>query len=798
METPIWRRRGLAQRYAWLIGSIATALILVSGVSEMYFSYQEAREHISRLQAAQATAAAREIERYLHTLTAGIADAAKMPWGRESFGLQSKRQEFQRLMVLDPAILELQSVDRDGREHLFVSRTQPDRILSQLPTPFTPAPAKGAASGRAPAVVFGQPFFRGASEPTLHLTVPDNGPDGALTVATVNLRFLTDISSGLVGSGEGRVFVVDAANRLIAHPTATHVSRSIDMTAFPPVGKLRGGDARSSKASGALDAQDLDGAAVIASAARVGATGWLVVVEVPRALALQPALSTLQRTLLLMGLGLALALFASLRLASRMATPIVSLRRAANRIAHGDLGSRLQVQSGDEIEMLAQDFNDMAAELQASYAGLESKVEDRTRALSQANEQLGVQAQELERLNRQLVVNLEELRQRTDEAERANSAKTRFLAAASHDLRQPMHTVGLLTGVLRERLDRPDLAGLADKVLASVAVMEGLFGSLLDISKLDAGAVRVEPENIRLRPMLERVDTAYGPQAHAAGLVLRVRLCDAVVRSDAVMLERMLGNLVSNAIRYTAHGGVLLGCRRRGQTLAIQVHDSGVGIAAAHQSRVFDEFYRVDEGRTPRVEGLGLGLSIVKRSAAILQHGLRLRSVPGRGSMFEVCVPLVSLQPALAWAAAAAPLAGRGLHGVFVLIIDDHAANREALGDVFSQWNAQVLCAPSVEEALTLLGAHLRPPDLIVADYQLAADQDGLTAIERVRGAVEERVPAVLLTGTLDSVDPVRLRAMDGVVAVGKPADSARLLQSVNALMERMGGASREEAPGMP
>ena len=792
METPVWRRRGLAQRYAWLVGSIATALVFVSGLSEMYFGYQEAREHISRLQAAQATAAAREIERYLHTLTAGIADAAKMPWGRESFGLQAKRQEFQRLMVLDPAILELQSVDRAGREQLFVSRTQPDRILSQLQTALTaalPSDAE-AAPGRSPRVMFGQPFFRGASEPTMHVAVPDNGPDGALTVATVNLRFLTDISSGLVGAGEGRVFVVDAANRLIAHPIATHVSRSLDMTEFPPVRKLRGRDATVSEASGALDSKDLDGAAVIASAARVGTTGWLVVVEVPRALALQPALSTLQRTLLLMGLGLALALIASLRLAARMATPIVKLRQAASRIAHGDLGSRLQVQSGDEIGMLAQDFNDMAAELQASYAGLESKVEDRTRALSQANEQLGVQAQELARLNGQLVVNLEELRQRTDEAERANSAKTRFLAAASHDLRQPMHTVGLLTGVLRERLDRPELTGLADKVLASVAVMEGLFGSLLDISKLDAGAVRVEPQNIRLRPMLERLETAYGPQARAAGLVLRVRFCEAVVRSDALMLERMLGNLVSNAIRYTTHGGVLLGCRRRGQMLAIQVVDSGMGIAPAHQGRVFDEFYRVDDGRAPRVEGLGLGLSIVKRSASILEHGLRLRSVPGHGSMFEISVPLVSLQPVFALAAATAPVPGRDLHGVFVLIIDDHADNREALGDVFGQWNAQVLCAPSGEEALALLDEHLRSPDLIVADYQLAQGQDGLSAIERVRATVEERVPAVLLTGTLDSVDPAKLRATDAVVAIGKPADSARLLQSIHELLERTGDAA--------
>ncbi|KQY89282.1 hypothetical protein ASD35_17495 [Pelomonas sp. Root1444] len=773
--------RGLARRYAWLIGSIATALILVSGLSEMYFGYREAREHISRLQAAQAMAAAREIEQYLKTLTAGIADAAKLPWGQEPFGLQARRQEFQRLMVLHPAILELQSVDRTGREQLFVSRSQPDRLFSQQQTAFMAAPQEG----RPASVGFEQPFFRGASEPTMLLTVPDRGPGGALTVAAVNLRFLTDVSGGLAGIGDGRVFVIDAANRLIAHPVATHVSRSLDMTDFPPVRLLRDRAGATRDASGALDAEDLGGAAVIASAARVEMTDWLVVVEVPRAVALAPAMSTLQRTLLLMSLGLALALFASLRLAARMATPIVKLRQAASRIAQGDLGSRLQVQSGDEIEMLAQDFNVMAAELEASYAGLETKVEDRTRALSRANEQLGEQAGELARLNTQLIANMEELRLRTEEAERANAAKTRFLAAASHDLRQPMHTVGLLTGVLRLRLDRPELAGLADKVLASVAVMEGLFSSLLDISKLDAGVIRPELQNIPLRPMLERVETAYGPQAREAGLALRVRPCDAVVRTDALMLERVLGNLVSNAIRYTTRGGVLLGCRRRGQALAIQVFDTGIGIAAEHQEQVFEEFYRVGGGRAARAEGLGLGLSIVKRSAAMLGHGLRMRSTPARGSMFEICVPLVSLHSSMALANAAAPVGGYDLHGVFVLVIDDHPHNREALGDVFGQWNAQALCSASADEALAQLGQHLRTPDLIVADYQLANGQDGLAAIEQVRAAVEECVPAILLTGTLDSVDPALLRATQAIVAMSKPTDAGRLLRGVDEVIRR-------------
>jgi signal transduction histidine kinase/CheY-like chemotaxis protein len=773
-------RRRLARRYALLVAAVSTTLLLASGASEMYFSYREARAQIARLQEAQAQAAAREIEQYLAAIAAGVRDVTKLPWGQPGFGIEQKRDEFQRLMVLFPAIVEMLQVDADGHEELFVSRNAPDRIGSMQPVPFAGDLGQPDAAG----LHFGQPFFRADSEPTLRVVASDHGDARSRTVAVLNLRFLSDVITQLQVGSRGKVFVVDASNHLLAYPGATEVLRHRDLASFAPVRAARAAAAASAETLlDAADAQDFRGNPVIATAVDVKATDWLVFVEQPRSEALQAALATLTRTLLLMVIGGGLAIGASVLFANRMAAPIVRLRQATARIASGDLGLRLSVATGDEIEQLAHDFDRMSVKLQESYAGLEAKVALRTAQLSEARDTLQEQAREMESLNARLVDQLDELGIRKEEAERANAAKTRFLAAASHDLRQPMHTIGLLVGVLRERLREPQLVGLADKVQTAVATMENLFGSLLDISKLDAGAVHSQVEAFALRRLLQRVVQVYGPQAVEAGLKLRVAPCRAIVRSDPVLLERILGNLVSNALRCTRSGGVLVGCRRRGDHLALQVIDTGPGIPPEHLEQVFEEFFRLDNAARHADKGLGLGLSIVRRSAGMLGHRLDVRSRLGEGTVFELQLPLAPEAPADA--ALPGPAGDPGaLASAFVVIVDDDDENLQALHALFEARQARSVAASSPEDAVRQLAAHLRTPDLIVTDYRLADGHDGFEAIARVRELADEDIPAIVLTADVNATLARRADALAAVL-LHKPANAARLLQVAAELLAR-------------
>ncbi|MBT9495190.1 MAG: response regulator [Paucibacter sp.] len=751
----------IARRYATQVAAIAAALLIASGGVEMYFSFQEARQDMARLQAAQATAAAREIEQYLQGIKAGLNQVARLPWGERGFGPAQKREEFHRLMALFPSVMELRDLSAAGRELVFVSRTELDRIAA--PAPLEAAPAI------APALGFGATQFRGGAEPFVSLTLASAaaGDKQARTQASINLRFLADVVSGLRVGRLGQTYVVDAADRLVAHPKATQVLRQLDLSHSHAVMAARQALAKQGQGQdqgfGALDTFDVEGRPVIATVAALASVpGWLVFVEQPRSEALEAAFATLRRTLLLFGVGGGLAVLAAALYARRLARPIVELRRAAGQIAAGDLGSRIALSSGDELELLANDFNLMAAKLQASYAGLEAQVEARTHELQLAK----------------------------TEAERANLAKTRFLAAASHDLRQPLHTIGLLVSLLRERLKGREALELADKVYRSVDTLEALFGGLLDISKLDAGAILARPESFAVDELLAHLEHSYAAQAEARGLRLRLRRCGALVRSDPALLERIVGNLISNAIRYTDSGGVLLLCRMRGsgdgaRALAIQVWDSGCGIDPAQWADIFDEFYRIEEpgGKAGHEseQGLGLGLAIVKRTAQLLCHPLRLCSRPGRGSMFELRVPLVPLVGGSMVSAArlGLPLGQPGgLAGSFVVIVDDDRDNREALDALCSQWGMHTLSAASLEQACEQVTRHLRVPDLIISDFNVGAQGDGCDVILRLRELLGEQVPAIIVTA--DTGDGARQRAWAcGAALFSKPANAERLLEGI-------------------
>ncbi len=339
------------------------------------------------------------------------------------------------------------------------------------------------------------------------------------------------------------------------------------------------------------------------------------------------------------------------------------------------------------------------------------------------------------------------------EAERADAAKTRFLAAASHDLRQPLQAIRLLLGVLASRLTGTREAGIVAQSIDALEGCEELLRSLLDLSTLQAGTVKAEIRDFHLRTMLDRLAEECGPPARAKGLDLRVVPSSVVVRSDPVLLQRLVRNLVVNAIRYTERGRVLVGARRLPNAVRIIVYDTGLGIPDDKLDLIFEEFYQLGNEARNRSEGLGLGLSIVRKTAELLGHELWAASKVGVGSAFAVTVPLgVAAAPVPEAEPAEAEPRARSLS---VLVIEDDPMQLVGLRLLLEGWGHAVTPAASAESALAAVREGCAP-DLVITDFRLPGELSGIDAVGEVRMTLRRRVPAVLLTG---DTDPDRLRA---------------------------------------
>jgi signal transduction histidine kinase/ActR/RegA family two-component response regulator len=372
-------------------------------------------------------------------------------------------------------------------------------------------------------------------------------------------------------------------------------------------------------------------------------------------------------------------------------------------------------------------------------------------------------------------------------AEAANRAKSQFLAAASHDLRQPLHALGLFAAALTTRTRDPDLQPLVGSLNASVEALEALFAQLLDLSRLDAGALTPERCAVPLAPLLQRLLADFAPVAAARGLALHIVPTRLAAHTDPVLLERILRNLITNALRYTEAGGVAVGVRRRGADLRIDVVDSGVGIAAADRERVFEEFVQL-AGATrndARSRGMGLGLAIVRRLARLLDHRLELASVPGRGSRFSITVPASAARRMRAETstAHATALSDIRFDAKHVLVIDDDPAVVAAMRALFTAWGARVTGASDAAGAIAALGARDLPPDLIVADLRLAGGKSGIGAIHAVDSHFKQDLAALIVSG--DTSDTARSEvAAAGITLLAKPVVAATLRRAAECALE--------------
>ena len=361
-------------------------------------------------------------------------------------------------------------------------------------------------------------------------------------------------------------------------------------------------------------------------------------------------------------------------------------------------------------------------------------------ALARANETLErrvrERTEELTDVNKRLV-------QATHAAEEANIGKTRFLAAAGHDILQPLNAARLYSSVLVEKLQEGEPGTLVRNVEAALESVEDIIGAVLDISRLDTGALKPEPTVFRLDVLLKALVTEFEPIAMEKGLDLRVVSSSVSIRSDRRLLRRLAQNLVSNAIKYTTKGRVLVGCRRKEGAIVLQVYDTGMGIPAAKQKLIFEEFRRLDDGMRI-AKGLGLGLSIVERISHVLEHPVTVSSRVGAGSCFQVTLPIATSLPVEKHAPAAQTTVGQ-LDGLYVLAIDNEPDILDGMRHLLENWNCHVVTATDEGQAARLLMDAGRIPDVIIVDYHL--DQGtGIEAVVRLRWKFGANVPAMLIT----------------------------------------------------
>jgi signal transduction histidine kinase len=445
--------------------------------------------------------------------------------------------------------------------------------------------------------------------------------------------------------------------------------------------------------------------------------------------------------------------------ARRISEPIRALGKAVDRLGAGEAAS-VAIEGTSEVRHLQHGFNQAARALAESHRLLQSRIAEATAELARKNQQLEV----------------------------ASQAKTRLLAAASHDLRQPLHALTLFSDGLANGETDPVRLQRIGHIRECVDSLDRLFSELLNLSQLDAGVLQPQWTEFALDQLFDEISRNFRPVAEQQGLRLVVRKTDLWVRCDYVMLSRILNNLVSNSLRHTLEGGVLVGARRRGKGVRVEVVDTGVGIAPQHQARVFEEFYQVEPaGRNaPRGQqrGMGLGLATVQRLAELLNTRVELTSRPQKGTCVRVLVrsaPAALTAPAAPSLAGAAEDDGASLAHLRILVIDDERTILEGLSVVLTNWGADVMAAQTRAEALALADAWAEPPDVVVSDLLLQGGDNGLdviAALERHPRGIGAATARLLVTG---ETKPDRLRevAEAGIAVLYKPVSPRVLRQAI-------------------
>lgn len=575
----IVKQQSLFGKYVTTLVVLVSLPLLASGLIEIYFSYQENQAALVGMQREKATEAAIRIQQFVSEVEHQMSGALSPPPQDGAVSLEQRRLDLLRLLKQSAPITEVAYLDAAGLEQVRVSRIGLTVKSSRVDHSREPAFAT-ATTGRS---YFGPVYFRDQSEPYMTIAVADSGQTGEVTLAEVNLKLIWDVVAGIPIGSAGGAYVVDANGQLVAHPEISLVLQRADISSLPQV-------------QAALEqvvppplaptiARDLNGHSVLTAHAPVERLGWFVFVEQPLEEAFAPLYASLLRTVALLVVGLLESVLVSLVLARRMVMPIRALQAGAARIGAGGLQQRIDVHTGDELEALAEGFNRMSAQLRESYGTLEQKVEARTRDLASAKEQL----------------------------ERANRHKSEFLATMSHELRTPLNAIIGFSDALSEKFFgelNTRQERYVDHIQASGRHLLALINDILDLSTVEAGRMELEPGPIVLADVLEDGLTMVRERAirHGISLVPSVDPALGSIQADERKVKQIVVNLLTNAVKFTPDGGrVEITARRVDGWVEVVVSDTGIGIAAEDQERIFGEFEQVPVGSAQAPEGTAWG-----------------------------------------------------------------------------------------------------------------------------------------------------------------------------------------------
>jgi len=595
-------RGSLFRKYALYFVVLVSTTLVVSAAVAVYFSYQESKAALLVLQREKAAAAALRIESYVQEIEHQLGWMRLPQIGGGT--LEQRRIDFLKLLRQVPAITDLSYLDRTGSEQLKVSRLSMD-VAGSKQDFSKDAKFTSTKSGEA---YFSPVYFRKETEPYMTIAVAGASEQAGITVAEVNLKFIWDVITRLKIGAKGLAYVVDSGGQLIAHPDISRVLQKTDLSALPQVKAAR--ETPGEDLGGYAISRNLEGHEVLTAHAGIPSLGWHVFVEQPLAEAFAPLYALLARTGLLLLAGLVLAVAASLVVARRMVTPIQAIQTGAARFATGKLDERIEVRTGDELEALAREFNHMAKELQESYAGLERKVEERTRELAVANRH-----------------------------------KSEFLANMSHELRTPLNAIIGFSEVLQERMFgemNAKQAEYIDDIHGSGKHLLSLINDILDLSKIEAGRMELELARFDVPSAIGNALTLMRERANRNFVTLSADVDGQVgeITADERKFKQILLNLLSNAVKFTPEGGkISVVARRANGGIEVVVSDTGVGIAREHHAAVFEEFTQVSGDYTKKGEGTGLGLALTRRFVELHGGSIRLDSEPGKGSTFTFSVP---------------------------------------------------------------------------------------------------------------------------------------------------------------
>jgi signal transduction histidine kinase len=608
------KRERLVRKYFFVSVILIAGGLISAGLLEIYFRYVEGLEQVGSTQQDVALSAAVRIERFIQDIATTMKAATKS--AELSSPRISKEYEFElkRLLFLAPAITEAVALDSSGIVQAQASRFR--AVSALVGTDLSESAAlKETRRGNS---YFGTVYFR-RSDPYVTVAVPIEHLQGEITgvlQAETSLRDILDVVSSVKLGKAGYAYVVTRSGDLIAHANSRLVLQRRNLRPLDQVAAAFQSEPGEFRPK-AIVTRNIEGQKVFSSYALIPILDWAVFIERPVGEAYAPIYASLLRTSILLLIGLGVALLASFFVARRVVWPLETLRQRVEQIGRGDLNARLEIKSGDEIEILADEFNKMAAHLRDAYTGLERKVAERTHELIVANAKL----------------------------EEASQLKSQFLANVNHELRTPVsaiigyarllgrETEGQIPPLQRENLR--DLLNNAERLLAQI-------DSILDFATIEAGKMEVRIERVKVEEIIQGAASTIETilRDHSIKLTREIAPEIPILNTDREKLRQIILNLLDNAVKFTERGEIKIIASQQNGSLKLVVSDTGIGIEKGDLTRIFEEFHRGDRSSAKKYRGTGLGLAIVKKFVNLLGGEVGVESEVGKGSVFTVMLPL--------------------------------------------------------------------------------------------------------------------------------------------------------------